>query len=386
MSTRGSVKQDKQRGTWYFVVDLPTAEGRRQVKRRGFATKRDATAALDELRGNVREGTFVEPSKLSLDAYLWSWLDGLAAKGRRASTIAGYRQTLGAYVLGTELGATPLQAVTAIDLDRLYAHLATAGNRKGEPLSLRTVRYVHTILGKALADAVRQGLLQRNPARLASAPKVSATKAPEVSVWAPEELAAFLAHVAKHEHRHLFRLAALTGMRRGEICGLRWTDVDLDAARINVRQSITAVGGTPVVAGVKSARSRRSIDLDAGTVAALKAQRVEQNAARLLMGAGYSDQGYVFATPTGDPWHPDSISGWFERTVASSKLPRIRLHDLRHSHATHLLMAGTNPKVVSERLGHASVAFTLDTYGHVLPGQQADAAAAVASLLSAPRG
>jgi integrase len=377
----GSVKQDKTRGTWFFVVDLPTAEGRRQVKRRGFATKREAAVALDELRGNVKGGTFVEPSKLSLDAYLRRWLAGLAATGRRASTIAGYRQTLGAYVLGTELGATPLQAVTALDLDRLYAHLATAGNRKGEALSLRTVRYVHTIIGKALADAVRQGLLQRNPARLANPPKASATRAPEMSVWAPEELAAFLAHVAEHEHRHLFRLAALTGMRRGEICGLRWADVDLDGGRITVRQSITAVGGTPVVGDVKSARSRRSVDLDAGTVTAMRAHRKDQAAERLLVGAGYRDQGYVFATPTGEAWHPDSISGWFERAVAASGLPRIRLHDLRHSHATHLLMAGTNPKVVSERLGHASVAFTLDTYGHVLPGQQADAATAVAALL-----
>jgi integrase len=144
------------------------------------------------------------------------------------------------------------------------------------------------------------------------------------------------------------------------------------------------VGGTPVVGDVKSARSRRSVDLDAGTVAGLRAHRKDQAAERLLVGAGYRDQSYAFATPTGEAWHPDSISGWFERAVALSGLPRIRLHDLRHSHATHLLAAGTNPKIVSERLGHASVAFTLDTYGHVLPGQQADAAQAVARLIALP--
>jgi integrase len=385
MSTRGSVKQDKKRGTWYFVVDLPTADGRRQVKRRGFASRKAAIDELDVLLGNVKTGTYVEPSKLALQTYLDGWLDGLTAAGRRPSTIDGYRRLLKAYVFETDLGATKLQAVTALDLDRLYARLATSGRRRakdGHPgLSLRTVRYVHTVLGKAFADAVRQGLMQRNPARLANPPKTSSTRAPEFTVWSPAELQKFLKHTGEHDHRHLFRVAALTGLRRGELCGLRWVDVDLDAARLHVRQSITPVGGKPVVGEAKSARSRRSIDLDAGTVAALKAHRKDQAAEKLLMGAAYRDKGLVFATATGAVWHPDTISGVFESAVKESKLPRIRLHDLRHGHATHLLAAGTNPKIVSERLGHASVAFTLDTYGHVLPGQQASAAAAVAALV-----
>lgn len=157
---------------------------------------------------------------------------------------------------------------------------------------------------------------------------------------------------------------------------------DLDKASLAVRQSITAAGGRAVVGEVKTARSRRVVDLDPGAVTALRAHRKDQAENRLLMGAGYCDHRLVFANPTGEAWHPDSISGFFERAVKRSGLPSIRLHDLRHGHATHLLAAGQNPKIVSERLGHASVSFTLDTYGHVLPGQQADAAAAVAALVT----
>ena len=143
-------------------------------------------------------------------------------------------------------------------------------------------------------------------------------------------------------------------------------------------RTITAVRGEVVEGDVKTPRSRRSIDLDPTTVAALKAHQLEQ---RMLMGAGYTDRYLVFGMPDGAPWNPDVVGRAFTREVERTDLPRIRLHDLRHTHATHLLAAGVNMKLVSERLGHATVGFTLDVYGHVMPGQQADAAAAVAALV-----
>lgn len=385
-ASRGSIKKDAS-GRWYFVVDLPSGDKRRQVRRRGFLTKDDAQAELDALRGSVKAGTFVEPAKTTLAQYLTVWLDGLAVNGKRATTIDGYRRTLRAYVLDADIGQIPLQALTAAELDRLYSHLATAGRkarREGDApagLSLRTVRYLHSIIGKALADAERKGLVSRNVARLASPPAASSTRAPEMTAWTPEELRTFLASVTEHHHGAMFRLAAMTGLRRGELCGLRWADVDLDASRLTVRRTITTIGHKPVAGDVKSVRSRRSIDVDAATMAALRAHRTAQLEQRMLMGAGYEDQGQVFAMPDGQPWNPDTITQAFDRLVRASGLPRIRLHDLRHTHASHLLAAGVNVKVVSERLGHASVAFTLDTYGHVMPGQQADAAAAAAALV-----
>lgn len=392
MSTSGSIKRDTS-GRWFFVVDLPAGDKRRQVRRRGFATRDDAQAALDELRSSVRAGTFVEPTKTTLGQYLSLWLDGLAVGGKRATTIDGYRRTLRAYVLDADVGQVPLQALSAVELDRLYSHLATAGRkprpvRDGEAappagLSLRTVRYVHSIIGKALGDAERKGLVPRNVARLASPPAASSTRAPEMTAWTPEELRAFLGSVTEHHHGALFRVAAMTGLRRGELCGLRWADVDLEGSRLTVRRAITTIGHRPVAGDVKSARSRRSIDVDPVTMAVLRSHRTAQLEQRMLMGAGYSDQGQVFAMPDGQPWNPDTITQAFDRLVRASDLPRIRLHDLRHTHASHLLAAGVNVKVVSERLGHASTSFTMDTYGHVMPGQQADAARAVAALVDA---
>jgi integrase len=200
-------------------------------------------------------------------------------------------------------------------------------------------------------------------------------------VWSPSELRTFLSLGAGHHHGVLFRLAAMTGLRRAELCGLYWSDVDLDAARLTIRRSLTAVRGQLVEGEPKTARGRRSVDLDEATAAVLRAHRTAQLERRLLVGAAYRDRNYVFVAPDGAPWSPDTIGHAFERLVARSELPRIRFHDLRHTHASHLLAAGVNVKVVSDRLGHASVSFTLDVYGHVMPGQQASAAAAAAALV-----
>jgi integrase len=202
-----------------------------------------------------------------------------------------------------------------------------------------------------------------------------------MTVWTPADLAKFLGMVEGHRYGPLVRTAAMTGVRRSELCGLRWADVDLDAAALMVRQSVQLVDGRIVVGAVKTARSRRRIDLDAGTVAILRSHRRNQASERLMAGAGWRDHDLVFTAPDGSNLNPDTLTQWFDRTVRRTELPRIRLHDLRHTHASHLLAAGVNVKVVSERLGHASTSFTLDRYGHTLPGQQATAAAAVAALV-----
>ncbi len=212
-----------------------------------------------------------------------------------------------------------------------------------------------------------------------------------MAFWTPAQLHTFLAGIEGHDHYPLLRTAAMSGLRRGELCGLRWTDVDLDVGTVTVRQSITVVRGRMTTGDVKTKRSRRVIDLDPTTLAVLRAWRKTQTEHHLLMGAGWSNSGLVFTMPTGQGWNPQTVSQAFERLVTpqrqaskselEQRLPNIRFHDLRHSHASHLLAAGVNVKVVSERLGHASVAFTLDTYAHVMPGQQASAAAAVSALV-----
>jgi integrase len=200
-------------------------------------------------------------------------------------------------------------------------------------------------------------------------------------VWDAIELRQFLDDLAGHRLMPAYYLAANTGMRRGEVLGLRWNDVDLEKARLSVRQAVISVAYDVQIADVKTGSSRRTIDLDPRTVSVLREWRKRQLEERLLLGELHQDHGLTFSRPEGSPLHPDFFSQSFERLVARSGLPAIRLHDLRHTHATLLLRAGVPVKVVSERLGHASPAFTMTVYQHVLPGMQAEAATTFGELI-----
>ncbi len=271
------------------------------------------------------------------------------------------------------LGTIPLQRLSAEDLDNFYADLA-AGREGQRALAPKTIHAIHAMLHKALADAVRKGSVSRNVAALADPPKLSSRKKPEMKVWDGSQLRQFLDGIDDHRLQPAFYLASSTGMRRGEILGLRWSDLDLEASRLSVRQAVISVAYELQVADVKTGSSRRTIDLDARTVALLRNWQSKQLQEQVLLGVAYQDHGLVFARPDGAPLHPDFFSQTFERLVARSGLPAIRLHDLRHTHATILLKARVPVKVVSERLGHASPAFTMTVYQHVLPGMQAEAA------------
>lgn len=232
-----------------------------------------------------------------------------------------------------------------------------------------------------LHDAERKGLVIRNVAKLANAPSLTTARAkgPEMRVWSPDALARFLASIEGNRNEVLFRLMAMTGIRRGEVVALRWSDVELAGHRLTVNQAATVIDGEEVVAVPKTRRSRRVIDLDPETVAMLQRHRARQREQFLMLGVSATASDRVFTNELGEPLRPNSVGQAFRRLVDAAALPVIRLHDLRHTHATHLVMAGVNVKVVSERLGHSSVSFTLDTYGHVMPGQQAEAAAAAAA-------
>ena len=377
-------RKDEKTGTWSFVVDLgpgPNGE-RRQARRRGFPTKKAAQEALDQVRVTARDGTFVRPERMTVAEYLDQWLDGMVTAGTRRTTVTSYRRNLRLHVV-PHLGGRQLQSLGPLDLDRVYATLITNGNRKtGGGLSARSVLYVHSIVHRALADAARKGLVLRNVADAASPPSAKAAKAPEMSWWRPDELSHFLGLVVSDEHYPLYRLASMSGMRRGECCGLRWADVDLETGRVNVRQQLVVADHAAYFAPrTKSDHGRRAIDLDAKTTAVLRAHRSQQVAERLAVGAGYEDQDLVFCHPDGQPLHPEAVSKTFERRVRRSGLPYIRFHDLRHTHAAHLIASGQDALVIAKRLGHASVSFTYDKYGHLMAKADSDAATAVAALV-----
>ncbi len=235
------------------------------------------------------------------------------------------------------------------------------------------------MLHKALHDAVRWNYLPRNVAEFSDPPRQTAGKA--MRTWAPDELRTFLRSV---EHDPCFAawvLAANTGTRRGEVLGLRWQDIDFDRRRLSIRQTIISIDYQVVISEPKTARGRRSVALDSGTVTALRAHRAAQNQQKLKLGEAYQDLGLVFCRENGSPIHPDRFTQLFDKHVKDSGLPRIRLHDLRHTHATLALAAGIHPKVVSERLGHSTVAFTMDVYSHAIPSMEAEAAETIANLV-----
>jgi integrase len=379
------VRKDPKAGGYYFVVDVaPRGETRRQLKRR-FPTYREARAELTKTLGELGTGTYVEPSRLTLAQWVEQWAPILRSRVR-PSTAASYERNLRLHAVPS-LGGRQLQSLKPADLTALYARLRTDGradHARGVGLSIRSVAYLHTIVGRCLEDAVDGGLLQSNPARKAKPPKAAAevgTREP-VRTWPREILAAFLAANRAHRHHPVWLLLATTGLRRGEALGLAWSAVDLEAGRLQVtRTLVDADAGVPVWSEPKTRRGRRQIALDPATVAALKAVRVAQAADRLAVGPGYVDHDLVFALPDGRPLHPERFSRSFTELVARQGLPAIRVHDLRHTWATLALEAGIHPKVVSERLGHSTVSITLDIYSHVTPAMQADAADRVAALI-----
>lgn len=383
-------------GTWYFSVDAGPGIGndgkfreRRQAYRRGFATKAEAQAELDKIRGQKRTSAYVPPAKLTLSEYVTQWLAGLPTTGLRPSTIDGYRRNLD-YVVPV-LGHRRMDAIGPLDLDQLYSDLLANGRRR-KPyggLSARSVFYIHCTIHRALGDAVKKGLLARNAAENASAPSAKSTKPPEAVWWTPAELRAFLAFTADEPLGSLFRLAAMTGMRRGEVCGLRWEDVDLDAGRLEVRQQLNVVrapgapdGGLVFSERTKTDHGRRSIDLDPATVAALRSVSKRQKEQRLALGPGWNNEhDLVFTQPDGSPLDPESVAKVFDRRVARAGVKRIRFHDLRHTHVAHLIAAKEQPLLIARRLGHASAAFTQDRYGHLFEQAGSQAASAVAAMV-----
>jgi integrase len=268
------------------------------------------------------------------------------------------------------LGSVSLVELDARDLNRFYAQLLAEGKKGPGSLSPTTVRRIHATLHRALGDAVRWGLLTENPADRSDPPRQSAGR--EITTWTATQLCAFLTGVRDDAWYPIWHVLAMTGMRRGEVLGLRWEDVDLSKHRLAVRQTLIAVGYEVRKSTPRTRRSRRVVALDDRTVNVLEEHRQADGRNTL-----------VFAHADGSGLHPCRVTRRFASLVQASGLPRLRLHDLRHTHATLALRAGVHPKIVSERLGHASVTITLDLYSHASQSMQTEAAGVVSDIVFA---
>jgi integrase len=324
------------------------------------------------------------------------WLPSVEASVR-PSTFRSYRMHCEVYVV-PRLGTIRLQNLSPDSIGAMYRDLLDDGKvhrakpriKDGEEaapaeplkrgLSPLTVRHTHAVLHRALRDAVKRQYLHRNPADAVDPPKVNDVH--EMQVWTAEQAKAFLEATGSDRLNPLWRLMVDRGLRRSEACGLRWEDVDLEAGRLSVRRALVASGKALHVSEPKTKKGRRVLPLNAATVAALRQQAAQQADDAQEWSDTWADSGFVFTAQDGQPLHPARVSSLFDDAQKRAQVPRIRLHDLRHTCAVLHLKAGVHVKVVQELLGHATIAVTMDTYSHVLPGMQEEAAERIAELLA----
>lgn len=376
----------KKGGRYYAVVyegvNRTTGRGRHRWYASG-TTRREAEKVLAGLIKRQHDGDYRSPERITFGTYLLErWLPVQQTRLKR-STWDNQRRNVENHVI-PHLGNIPIRELQPEDIDGLYAHLLTVGrrNRGGGGLSPKTVRNVHALIRKALGDAERKGTVLRNVATLADPPRISSATAGEFIVWTAEELHQFLEHdVSAERLQPALFLAAFTGMRRAEVLGLRWRAVDLEAGRLSVQTSLVSVGYEVRLEETKTNYSRRTVDIDPRTVAVLRRWRTRQLEEAVVAGWRPRADTLVFTKPDGTWIHPDSFSDLWVTLVERSSLPRIRLHDLRHTHASTMLAAGVPVRVVSERLGHSNVAFTMNVYQHLIPGMQSDAAKLFSALV-----
>lgn len=373
----------KKRGsTWTAYYYVPDSTGsRRQRTKGGFKTKEEAQRYLSRTVISVQTGDYIEPTALTLGEYLNDqWLP-IVRHSIRPSTFHRYQAEIALHIMPT-LGGIKIQQLSQSHLDRLYAELLDHGRVvKPGGLSPKTVRSIHNLLHKALKDAQRKQLVHRNAADAADPPRINRSRTEGLRTWNANQVRIFLNGLSGHRLEAAYTLAATTGMRRGEVLGVRWSDLDPATKMLAVRQTVISVNYELMFGAPKTAKGRRLLALDDRTVTALAAHRSRQHDERAAIGTAYMDHDLIFPKLDGSPTHPDYFSQLFDRTVAKLGLPKIRLHDLRHTYATLGLAAGVPSVVISQRLGHANVAFTLDIYTHPVPALHEAAAEQVAGLI-----
>jgi integrase len=354
---------------------------RKRRSRAGFASKRDAQAALLEVQSRLAMGVSVSSDRENLAAYLTRWLDGLRVK---PTTLANYRGCVQRHII-PQLGHMRLRDLTPEHCDGLYRHLEQHGKEPGIGLAPKSIRHVHTTLRKALQDAYARQHVARNVADLANPPtqRQSASRNARIKAWTPEQVSEFLSAVRDDRLHALWVLAASTGLRRGELVGLRWDALDTDEGTLRVQRTVTEADGRIIVSDdAKTAAGQRTIALDRETCRVLRGHRKAQLAERLALGEVWQGDGSdVFVRPDGGPLRPSDVSKEFTKRARRLGLPPIGVHGLRHSYASASIRAGVPVHIVSRRLGHASVGITLDVYAHALPSDDRDAAERAAAAI-----
>jgi len=375
---RGHIRE-RSPGHWAIVIDVRDSQtGTRKRRWHSFAgTKRQAQVECARLLTETKNGTSVDPTRMTVAAFLERWLEHIQAHVSPRSH-ERYAE-LCRKNLGPLLGGLTLTKLQPAQIDGAYAKALASGHRQGGGgLSARTVTHMHRVLREALQQAVRWQMLSRNPADAARPPKVERKEMKVLDAAATAEL---IEAARGYSMFMPILLAVTTGMRRGEIAALKWRNVDLDAGKIGVVASVEQTKAGCREKETKTGRGR-VIDVPAMLIAELRKHRLNQAQVLLAIGVRVTQDHHVVMRPDGQALTPNGLTASFWAFIGARGLKRVRLHDLRHTHATHLLAAGVHPKIASERLGHSKVGITLDLYSHVLPGMQSEAASKIDALIS----
>jgi integrase len=372
--------RERSPGRWAIILDaVDPATGTRKRKWHSFeGTKRQAQVECARLISEKSSGTYLEPSKLTLAQFFDHWLGHIKARVSPRSH-ERYGEIIHKNIVPA-LGNVPMTKLRPAQIAEAYTQALSAGRRDGAGgLSPNTVVYMHRLIKQALAHAVRWQMIIRNPADAVDPPKVERSA---MTTYDMGQTAELLDGVRGTRLSVPVLLGVMCGLRRGEIAALRWRSVDLAGAQVAIVQSAEQTREGVRYKEPKSGRAR-TVALSAIVAEELRVHRLRQAEELLCIGIRQTDATFVYAREDGEPMQPRSLTHAWQQMVARTALPRVRFHDLRHAHATHMLSSGVHPKVASERLGHSKVGITLDLYSHVLPGMQADAAARVDDALRA---
>jgi integrase len=368
--------RERSPGHWAIVIDVRDADGARKRRWHSFTgTKREAQVECARLLTELKAGTAVDPSRLTVAAFFERWLEHM--RGQVSPRSHERYAELCRKNLAPLLGHFTLTKLQPAHISQAYAKALASGRRDGTGgLSARTVTHMHRVLREALQQAVCWHLLARNPADAVKPPKIERQQMRVLDADDTVEL------IEAARGTPLFvpiMLGVRCGLRRGEVTALRWRNVDLERGQISVVASTEQTDQGVREKEPKSGKGR-TIVLSATEIEELRIHRVRQAQGLLALGVRLTDDHHVVAREDGQPLQPRSLTHAFVKFVRQRGL-QIRLHDLRHSHATHMLASGVHPKIAQERLGHSSVGITLDLYSHVLPGMQAEAVARVDATL-----
>jgi len=366
--------RERSPGHWAIVIDVRDPQtGKRKRRWHSFkGTKREAQKECARLITEMERGTYIETKRETVASFLERWIEHM--KGQVSPRSHERYAELCRKNIVPLLGGLTLTKLQPTHISQAYANALASGRRDGKGgLSPASVHYQHRVLKKALGQAVKWRLLPSSPVDSVDPPRVERTR---MQTYDMAQTAEALALTRLTRLYVPVLLALLCGLRRGEITALRWRNVDLDAGQLAIVESTEQTSKATRLKETKTGRAR-TVALPSLVVEELRRHRIEQARELLRIGIRQDGESFVYAREDGQPMQPRSLTHAWDQFRVRTTLPRIRFHDLRHSHATHLLASNVHPKIASERLGHAKVGITLDLYSHVLPGMQADAAARV---------